>query len=190
MGIGWCSFQYFIRRKKGRSTVRNWLTRMEDECFSISILLEPCFSRIFRFFVILFNLFWVCWRCAEGNQYFIIIDENEYSMNVPFISVNCDQCIQTLMLWNAQNAMLSHTLIDAHMHTFIHDVADFSGHHVSIHMQTNKHPCSAHWNAIAVYISFIFTFTFKFNKTLCIKCLTLLFHILFSMCTCFDTVLN
>lgn len=33
MGMGWCSFQYFICRKKGRSTVRNWLPRMEVSAF-------------------------------------------------------------------------------------------------------------------------------------------------------------
>lgn len=79
-------FSVFYLSKKRTFNCSELVASHGGEC--ISILLERCFSRILRFFVILFNLFWVCvcWRCAEGNQYFIIIDENEYSMNVPFIS--------------------------------------------------------------------------------------------------------
>lgn len=58
MGMGWCSFQYFIRRKKRTFNCSELVASHGGEC--ISILLERCFSRILRFFVILFNLFWVC----------------------------------------------------------------------------------------------------------------------------------
>lgn len=40
---------------------------------------------IFR--TIFFNFVLNVLVCAEGNQYFIIIDANEYSMNVPLIFV-------------------------------------------------------------------------------------------------------
>lgn len=114
------------------------------------------------------------WCCAERNQFFIIIDENEYSMNVLFISAKCDQCI--LNCWYCEK-------------------------HEKHQLNTQAHICRcccwffrhirrAHTNiqhTIAIYIgfsfSFSFIFTFKFNKNPCIKCLPLLIHIAIRMCT-------